>query len=119
MLVMYVFFYLIEVGFFVLGYLMFFCLYIQEYVVVFGEFQSWEQDMMKDFIKDMVMECDVEWRYCRLVFLLDWLFWVDYEEVSEIFMLEDGYSVVVMFEVMGVFIEVCLESFFVEVQVNI
>ena len=75
--------------------------------------------MMKDFTKDTVTERDVDQRYRRPASLSDWLPWVDYEEASETFTLEDGYSAAAMFEVTGVSTEARSESFLAEVQANI
>lgn len=66
-----------------------------------------------------VTDNDVDQLYRRPVTLGDWLPWVDYDEVSETFTLEDGYSAAAMFEITGVSTEARSDSFLQEVQANI
>ncbi|WP_339671709.1 conjugative transfer ATPase [Dasania marina] len=66
-----------------------------------------------------VTDNDVDQLYRRPVSLGDWLPWVDYDEVSETFTLEDGYSAAAMFEITGVSTEARSDSFLQEVQDNI
>jgi len=67
----------------------------------------------------VVTDNDVDQLYRRPVTLGDWLPWVDYDEVSETFTLEDGYSAAAMFEITGVSTEARSDSFLQEVQANI
>ena len=67
----------------------------------------------------MVTEADVDQLYRRPVSLSDWLPWVDYDESSATFTLEDGFSAAAMFEVTGVSTEARSEQFLQEVQTNI
>lgn len=67
----------------------------------------------------VVTDNDVDQLYRRPVSLGDWLPWVDYDEVSETFTLEDGYSAAAMFEITGVSTEARSDSFLQEVQANI
>ena len=67
----------------------------------------------------MVTEADVDQLYRRPVSLSDWLPWVDYDEASATFTLEDGFSAAAMFEVTGVSTEARSEQFLQEVQTNI
>ena len=67
----------------------------------------------------VVTDNDVDKLYRRPVTLGDWLPWVDYDEVSETFTLEDGYSAAAMFEITGVSTEARSDSFLQEVQANI
>ena len=66
-----------------------------------------------------VTDNDVDRLYRRPVTLGDWLPWVDYDEASETFTLEDGYSAAAMFEITGVSTEARSDSFLQEVQANI
>ena len=66
-----------------------------------------------------VTDSDVDKLYRRPVSLGDWLPWVDYDEVSETFTLEDGYSAAAMFEITGVSTEARSDNFLQEVQANI
>ena len=66
-----------------------------------------------------VTDADVDKLYRRPVPLSDWLPWVDYDEASETFTLEDGFSAAVMFEVIGVSTEARSSRFLQEVQANI
>ncbi len=67
----------------------------------------------------VVTDNDVDQLYRRPASLGDWLPWVDYDEVSETFTLEDGYSAAAMFEITGVSTEARSSSFLQEVQDNI
>ena len=67
----------------------------------------------------VVTDNDVDQLYRRPVTLGEWLPWVDYDEVSETFTLEDGYSAAAMFEITGVSTEARSDSFLQEVQANI
>lgn len=66
-----------------------------------------------------VTDADVDRLYRRPVSLSDWLPWVDFDEGSETFTLEDGYSAAAMFEITGVSTEARSETFLQEVQDNI
>ena len=66
-----------------------------------------------------VTEVDVDKLYRRPASLTDWLPWTDYEEESQTFTLEDGYSAAAMFEITGVSTEARSEQFLREVQANI
>ncbi len=66
-----------------------------------------------------VTEADVDKLYRRPASLTDWLPWTDYEEESQTFTLEDGYSAAAMFEITGVSTEARSEQFLREVQANI
>ena len=67
----------------------------------------------------LVTDADVDQLYRRPVSLSDWLPWVDYDEASETFTLEDGFSAAAMFEITGVSTEARSDKFLQEVQTNI
>lgn len=76
--------------------------------------------LFKSHIKSSVVtDVDVEKIYRRPVSLSDWLPWVDYDEDSETFTLEDGFSAAAMFEITGVSTEARSAGFLQEVQDNI
>ena len=62
---------------------------------------------------------DVDQLYRRPDSITDWLPWVDYDDESGTFTLEDGYSAGVMFELTGVSTEARSSQFLQEVQANI
>ena len=66
-----------------------------------------------------ISEADVDKLYQRPVSITDWLPWVDYDEESETFTLEDGFSAAAMFEIAGVSTEARSAAFLQEVQTNI
>ena len=66
-----------------------------------------------------VSDADIDKLYRRPASLTDWLPWVDYDELSETFTLEDGYSAAAMFEITGVSTEARAQLFLQEVQANI
>ncbi|BFM18942.1 conjugative transfer ATPase (plasmid) [Maricurvus nonylphenolicus] len=67
----------------------------------------------------LVTDQDVANLYRRPESLSDWLPWVDFDEASQTFTLEDGYSAAAMFEIVGVSTEARSERFLEEVQANI
>lgn len=67
----------------------------------------------------LVTDNDVAMLYRRPESLSDWLPWVDFDEASQTFTLEDGYSAAAMFEIVGVSTEARSERFLEEVQANI
>lgn len=67
----------------------------------------------------LITERDVNKRYERPASLSDWLPWMDYDEDSDTFTLEDGFSAAAMFEITGVSTEARSEAFLREVQANI
>tara|TARA_R110002124_G_scaffold5786_11_gene36342 strand:- start:23546 stop:26272 length:2727 start_codon:yes stop_codon:yes gene_type:complete len=67
----------------------------------------------------LVTDNDVAKLYRRPESLSDWLPWVDFDEASQAFTLEDGYSAAAMFEIVGVSTEARSERFLEEVQANI
>lgn len=67
----------------------------------------------------LVTDRDVDQLYRRPESLSDWLPWVDFDEASQTFTLEDGYSAAAMFEIVGVSTEARSERFLEEVQANI
>ena len=69
--------------------------------------------------KHLVTDKDVDQLYRRPESLSDWLPWVDFDESSQTFTLEDGYSAAAMFEIVGVSTEARSERFLEEVQANI
>jgi len=76
--------------------------------------------MLKDKqAKRLVTNNDVAKLYRRPESLSDWLPWVDFDEASQTFTLEDGYSAAAMFEIVGVSTEARSERFLEEVQANI
>lgn len=66
-----------------------------------------------------ITDADVDALYRHPASLSDWLPWVDYDEVSETFTLEDGFSAAAMFEITGVSTEARSSKFLQEVQDNI
>ncbi|MEO1081500.1 MAG: conjugative transfer ATPase [Pseudomonadota bacterium] len=66
-----------------------------------------------------ITDADVGALYRHPASLSDWLPWVDYEEASETFTLEDGFSAAAMFEITGVSTEARSSKFLQEVQANI
>lgn len=66
-----------------------------------------------------IMDADVDKLYQRPDSITDWLPWIDYEEESGTFTLEDGFSSAVMFEITAVSTEARSEHFLQEVQKNI
>ena len=62
---------------------------------------------------------DVDQCYRRPDSITDWLPWVDYDDETGTFTLEDGYSAGVMFELTGVSTEARSSQFLQEVQANI
>jgi len=66
-----------------------------------------------------ITDADVDALYRHPASLSDWLPWVDYEEVTETFTLEDSYSAAAMFEITGVSTEARSSKFLEEVQANI
>ena len=66
-----------------------------------------------------VSDADIDKLYRRPASLTDWLPWVDYDDLSETFTLEDGYSAAAMFEITGVSTEARAQLFLQEVQANI
>lgn len=66
-----------------------------------------------------VTDADVDQLYRRPASLSDWLPWLDYDELSKTFTLEDGYSAAAMFEITGVSTEARSSQFLQEVQANI
>ena len=76
--------------------------------------------MLKDKqAKRLVTDNDVAKLYRRPESLSDWLPWVDFDEASQTFTLEDGYSAAAMFEIVGVSTEARSALFLEEVQANI
>lgn len=69
--------------------------------------------------KTAVKNLDVDALYRQAPSLSDWLPWVDYEEDSKTFTLEDGISAAAMFEIIGVSTEARTAGFLREVQTNI
>jgi conjugative transfer ATPase len=67
----------------------------------------------------VVTDTDVDQLYRRPVSLSDWLPWVDYDEATNTFTLEDGFSAAAMFEITGVSTEARSDRFLQEVQANI
>ncbi|MFA7554129.1 MAG: conjugative transfer ATPase [Spongiibacteraceae bacterium] len=67
----------------------------------------------------IVTDANIDQLYRRPVSLSEWLPWVDYDEASETFTLEDGFSAAAMFEITGVSTEARSEKFLQEVQANI
>ena len=66
-----------------------------------------------------ITDADVDALYRHPASLSDWLPWVDYDEASETFTLEDGFSAAAMFEITGVSTEARSSKFLQEVQANI
>ena len=66
-----------------------------------------------------ITDADVGELYRHPASLSDWLPWVDYDEASETFTLEDGFSAAAMFEITGVSTEARSSKFLQEVQDNI
>lgn len=66
-----------------------------------------------------ITDADVDTLYRHPASLSDWLPWVDYDEASETFTLEDGFSAAAMFEITGVSTEARSSKFLQEVQANI
>jgi conjugative transfer ATPase len=66
-----------------------------------------------------ITDADVDALYRHPASLSDWLPWVDYDESSETFTLEDGFSAAAMFEITGVSTEARSSKFLQEVQANI
>ena len=66
-----------------------------------------------------ITDADVGELYRHPASLSDWLPWVDYDEASETFTLEDGFSAAAMFEITGVSTEARSSKFLQEVQANI
>lgn len=66
-----------------------------------------------------ITEKEVNKLYQRPKSITDWLPWTDYEEDSQTFTLEDGFSAAVMFEITGVSTEARSQRFLAEVQTNI
>ncbi|NIB39764.1 conjugative transfer ATPase [Pseudomaricurvus alkylphenolicus] len=64
-------------------------------------------------------DADVDTLYRHSASLSDWLPWVDYDEATETFTLEDSYSAAAMFEITGVSTEARSSTFLEEVQANI
>ena len=67
----------------------------------------------------LVTDQDISNLYRRPESLSDWLPWVDFDEATQTFTLEDGYSAAAMFEIVGVSTEARSERFLEEVQTNI
>ena len=67
----------------------------------------------------VITDADVDTLYYHPASLSDWLPWVDYEEATETFTLEDSYSAAAMFEITGVSTEARSSKFLEEVQANI
>ena len=67
----------------------------------------------------VITDADVDTLYYHPASLSDWLPWVDYEEATETFTLEDSYSAAAMFEITGVSTESRSSKFLEEVQANI
>ena len=66
-----------------------------------------------------ITDADVDTLYRHPASLSDWLPWVDYDEASETFTLEDAFSAAAMFEITGVSTEARSSKFLQEVQANI
>ena len=66
-----------------------------------------------------ITDADVDTLYRHPASLSDWLPWIDYDEASETFTLEDGFSAAAMFEITGVSTEARSSQFLQEVQANI
>jgi len=66
-----------------------------------------------------ITDADVDALYRHPASLSDWLPWIDYDEASETFTLEDGFSAAAMFEITGVSTEARSSQFLQEVQANI
>ncbi len=66
-----------------------------------------------------ITDADVDALYRHPASLSDWLPWVDYEEATETFTLEDSFSAAAMFEITGVSTEARSSKFLEEVQANI
>ena len=66
-----------------------------------------------------ITDADMDALYRHPASLSDWLPWVDYDEASETFTLEDGFSAAAMFEITGVSTEARSSKFLQEVQANI
>ena len=67
----------------------------------------------------LVRENDVNEVYKRPPSLTNWLPWLDYDEDSETFTLEDGYSAAVMFEVSAIPTEARSDVFLQNIKTNI
>ena len=67
----------------------------------------------------VITDADVDTLYRHPASLSNWLPWVDYEEATETFTLEDSYSAAAMFEITGVSTEARSSKFLEEVQANI
>lgn len=59
-----------------------------------------------------IKEKEVDALYQRPKSITDWLPWTDYEDDTQTFTLEDGYSAAIMFEITGVSTEARSEQFF-------
>lgn len=66
-----------------------------------------------------ITEADINALYQRPPSLTDWLPWLDYEESTQTFTLEDGVSAGVMFELVGIPTEAKPDKYLHEIQVNI
>lgn len=66
-----------------------------------------------------VTEKEVDALYKEPRSITDWLPWIDFNEDTQTFSLEDGVSVGAMFEVIGVSTEARSDAFLKEIQVNI
>ena len=66
-----------------------------------------------------VTENAIDQLYRRPESLVDWLPWVDFDEASQTFTLEDGYSAAAMFDIEGVSTEARSEQCLEEVQTQI
>lgn len=66
-----------------------------------------------------ITDADVDTLYRHPASLSDWLPWVDYDEATETFTLEDSFSAAAMFEITGVSTEARSSTFLEEVQANI
>lgn len=68
---------------------------------------------------EAITEADVNALYQRPDSFTDWLPWLDYDEDSKTFTLEDGVSAGVMFELSGIPTEAKPDKYLNEIQVNI
>lgn len=65
-----------------------------------------------------ISDADVDGLYARNDSITDWLPWVDYNDATKTFTLEDGFSAAAMFEIVGVPTEARAEKFLHEIQLN-
>ena len=74
---------------------------------------------LKDKQRKQIKNSDVKQCYQRPDSLSKWLPWLDYEEDSKTFTLEDAYSAAAMFEIIGVSTEARTHEFLQNIKINI